>query len=153
MTLTALPVRDLTLTATFGYTNAELAADAPDLGGVKGESLPDTPDVTAALLAEYRFDVSNYDAFAGGTVRYVDDRSASFDLSSGMPQYELPDYTAADLRTGLTVGGTRFQLYCKNVTNERGQLSAITGTSLFGGPANVSILQPRTYGLSVDVSF
>ncbi|HEY5759793.1 MAG TPA: TonB-dependent receptor [Steroidobacter sp.] len=153
LTLTALPIRDLTLTATFGYTNAELAADAPDLGGVKGESLPDTPDVTAALLAEYRFDVSNYDAFAGGTVRYVDDRNASFDLNSGMPQYELPDYTAVDLRTGLTVGGTRFQLYCKNVTDERGQLSAITGTSLFGGPANVSILQPRTYGLSVDVSF
>ncbi|WP_198683781.1 TonB-dependent receptor domain-containing protein [Peristeroidobacter agariperforans] len=153
MTLTALPVPDLTVMGTFGYTNAELAADAPDLGGVKGESLPDTPEVTAALSAEYRFGLASYDAFAGGTVRYVDDRSANFDLSSGMPQYQLPDYTAVDLRTGVTVGGTRFQLYCKNVTNERGQLSAITGTSLFGGPANVSILQPRTYGLGVDVSF
>ncbi len=153
LTLTALPVRDLTLMGTFGYTNAELAADAPDLGGVKGESLPDTPEVTAALSAEYRFAVSNYEAFAGGTVRYVDDRNANFDLATGMPQYELPDYTAVDVRTGLTVGGTRLQLFCKNVTNERGQLSAITGTSLFGGPANVSILQPRTYGLGVDVSF
>jgi iron complex outermembrane receptor protein len=153
MTLTALPVPDLTVLGTFGYTNAELAADAPDLGGVKGESLPDTPEVTAALSAEYRFGLSSYQAFAGGTVRYVDDRNANFDLSTGMPQYKLPDYTAVDLRTGLTVGGTRFQLYCKNVTNERGQLSAITGTSLFGGPANVSILQPRTYGLGVDVSF
>lgn len=153
LTLTALPVRELTLMGTFGYTNAELAADAPDLGGVKGESLPDTPEITAALSAEYRFDLGNYDAFAGGTVRYVDDRNANFDLATGMPQYELPDYTAVDLRTGLTVGGTRLQLYCKNLTNERGQLSAITGTSLFGGPANVSILQPRTYGLSVDVSF
>ncbi|MFC4308196.1 TonB-dependent receptor domain-containing protein [Steroidobacter flavus] len=153
LTLTALPVRELTLMGTFGYTNAELAADAPDLGGVKGESLPDTPEFTAALSAEYRFDVSNHEAFAGGTIRYVDDRNANFNQSVGMPQYELPDYTAVDLRTGLTVGSTRFQLFCKNVTNERGQLSAITGTSLAGGPANVSILQPRTYGLGVDVSF
>nr|WP_298718517.1 TonB-dependent receptor [uncultured Steroidobacter sp.] len=153
MTLTALPVPDLTLMGTFGYTNAELTADAPDLGGVKGESLPDTPEVTAALSAEYRFALSNYEAFAGGVVRYVDDRNANFDLAQGMPQYHLPDYTAVDLRTGMNVGGTRFQLYCRNVTNERGQLSAITGTSVLGGPANVSILQPRTYGLSVDVSF
>lgn len=153
MTLTALPIPDLTLMGTFGYTNAELTADAPDLGGVKGESLPDTPEVTAALSAEYRFALSNYEAFAGGVVRYVDDRNANFDLAQGMPQYHLPDYTAVDLRTGMNVGGTRFQLYCRNVTNERGQLSAITGTSVLGGPANVSILQPRTYGLSVDVSF
>lgn len=148
-----MPVRDLTLMGTFGYTNAELAADAPDLGGVKGESLPDTPEITAALLVEYRFQLSNYEAFAGGTVRYVDDRNANFDLSTGMPQYELPDYTAVDVRTGITFGGTRFQLYCKNITDERGQLSAITGTSVLGGPANVSILQPRAYGLGVDVSF
>lgn len=153
MTLTALPVPDLTVMGTFGYTNAELAADAPDLGGVKGESLPDTPEITAALSAEYRFALSNYEAFAGGVVRYVDDRNANFDLAQGMPQYKLPDYTALDLRTGMNVGGTRLQLYCKNVTNERGQLSAITGTSLAGGPANISILQPRTFGLSLDVSF
>ncbi|WP_161966126.1 TonB-dependent receptor domain-containing protein [Steroidobacter cummioxidans] len=153
MTLTALPMDDLTIMGTFGYTNAELAADAPDLGGVKGESLPDTPSITAALSAEYRFALSNYEAFAGGIVRYVDDRNGSFDLAQGMPQYKLPNYTAVDLRTGMNVGGTRVQLYCRNVTNERGQLSAITGTSVAGGPANVSILQPRTYGLSVDVSF
>jgi len=153
MTLTALPVPDLTVMGTFGYTNAQLAADAPDLGGVKGESLPDTPEITAALSAEYRFALSNYEAFAGGVVRYVDDRNANFDLAQGMPQYKLPDYTAVDLRTGMNLGGTRLQLYCKNITNERGQLSAITGTSLAGGPANISILQPRTYGLSVDVSF
>lgn len=100
-----------------------------------------------------RHDLASYDAFAGGTVRYVDDRNANFDLATGMPQYALPDYTAVDFRTSLTIGGTRFQLYCKNLTNERGQLSAVTGTSLLGGPANVSVLQPRTYGLSVDVSF
>lgn len=153
LTVSALPVPELTLVGTFGYTNAELTEDAPDLGGVKGESLPDAPKVTAALSADYRFGLSSYEAFAGTTVRYVADRNASFDLSPGMPQYELPDYTAVDVRTGIEFGSARVQLYCKNVAGERAQLSAMTGTSLAGGPANISMLQPRTFGLSVDVSF
>jgi iron complex outermembrane recepter protein len=153
LTVTALPVADLTVVGSFGYTDAELTEDAPDLGGVKGESLPDAPAVTAALSTDYRFGLRSYEAFAGTTVRYVAERNASFDQSAGMPQYELPSYASVDVRAGITLGSVRAKLYCKNVGNERGQLSAMTGTSLFGGPANVSILQPRTFGVSVDMSF
>jgi iron complex outermembrane recepter protein len=149
LTVTAVLIPDLAVVGAVGYTNAELTADAPDLGGVKGESLPDAPQVTAALSADYRFGVGSYEAF----VRYIADRNANFDRSVGMPQYKLPDYTAVDIRAGITLSGARVQLYCKNVGDERGQLSAITGTSLFGGPANVSILQPRTLGLSLDMGF
>jgi outer membrane receptor protein involved in Fe transport len=153
LTLTALPVRDLTVVGTLGYTNAELTENAPDLGGSKGESLPDAPEITAALSADYRFALLSYEAFAGTTVRYVADRTSSFDQSPGMPQYPLPEYTAVDLRTGILLGSTRFQLYCKNATDEWGQMSALTGQSLAGGSIDVSALQPRTFGLSVDVSF
>jgi outer membrane receptor protein involved in Fe transport len=153
ITLSAVPVRDLTIVGSLGYTNAELTEDAPDLGGVDGESLPDAPEITAALSADYRFGLASYEAFTGTTVRYIADRNASFDQAVGMPQYELPDYTAVDVRAGLILGDARVQLYCKNVADERGQLSAITGTSVLGGPANVSILQPRTFGLGVEVSF
>jgi outer membrane receptor protein involved in Fe transport len=153
LTVTALPVRDLTIVGTFGYTNAELTEDAPDLGGVNGESLPDAPELTAAVSADYRFSLSNYEAFAGTTVRHVADRNSSFDQNGGMPQYQLPEYTALDLRTGVTLGSTRVQLYCRNVTDEWGQMSALTGMSVAGAPIDVSALQPRTFGLSVDVSF
>ena len=70
-----------------------------------------------------------------------------------MPQYRLREYATVDLRGGVTLGSARLQLYCRNVGDERGQLSALTGTSLSGGPANVSILQPRTVGLSVEMNF
>jgi iron complex outermembrane recepter protein len=153
LTLTARPVRDLTVVGAFGYTKAELSEDAPDLGGVKGESLPDTPEITAAVSADYHFALSNYEAFAGTTVRHVAKRDASFDLSPGNPQYELPEYTAVDVRTGIELGSARIQLYCKNVGDERGQISATTIMSLAGGPVGVSTMQPRTFGLSVDVSF
>ena len=153
LTVTAIPVPALIVVGAFGYTDAELTEDAPDLGGVKGESLPDAPELTAALSADYRFGVGGYEAFAGTTVRYVADRNANFDQSVGMPQYKLPDYTAVDVRGGVTLGSARLQLYCRNIADERGQLSAFTGTSASGGPANVSILQPRTLGLSLDLSF
>ncbi len=152
-TASAMPVPGLTLTGAVGYMNAELSENAPALGGIRGESLPDVPAITAVLSADYRFGWNNRDLFAGTTLSYLGDRTASFDGSVGMPQYELPDYTAVDLRAGFVVAGTRVQLYCKNVGDERGQLSAMTGTSVFGGPANVSLLQPRTFALSVDVTF
>ena len=153
LTVTALPVRDLTIVGSFGYTNAELTEDAPDLGGLKGESLPDAPELTAALSADYRFGLGNHQAFAGTTVRHVADRTSSFDRNLGMPQYQLPEYTAVDLRTGISLGSTRLQLYCRNVTDEWGQMSALTGMSVAGAPIDVSALQPRTFGLSVDLSF
>jgi iron complex outermembrane recepter protein len=153
LTVAAAPDANLIIGGAFGYTDAELTEDAPDLGGVKGESLPDTPKITATVSAEYRFGVGSHEAFAGTTVRHVADRNANFNRSIGMPQYRLPEYTTVDVRGGVTLGSARLQLYCRNIGDERGQLSAITGASLAGGPANVSILQPRTFGLSLDMSF
>lgn len=153
LTVTAMPARGLTIAGAFGYTDAELTQDAPDLGGVRGESLPDAPEVTAALTADYRFGLASYEAFAGTTVRYVDDRNSSFDRSPGVPQYRLPAYATIDVRVGIDLGSSRVQLYCKNVTDEWGQLSASTGQWRPGGSIDVSAMQPRTFGLSVDMSF
>ena len=46
-----------------------------------------------------------------------------------------------------------FDLYAQNVTDERGQLSAYTGLSGFGGPARVSVIRPRTIGLVIGKDF
>lgn len=152
-TVMAFPLRELMVVGAFGYTDATLSDDAPDLGGVAGESLPDTPRISATLSTDYRFDLHGREARLGTTVRHVAERNASFDLNTGMPQYELPAYTFVDVRAGMTLGATSIKLYCKNVGDRRGQLSAMTGMALAGGPIQVSMLQPRTFGLSVDVTF
>ncbi|MCE3284331.1 MAG: hypothetical protein K0R70_587 [Steroidobacteraceae bacterium] len=150
LTLTAIPVDALTLAGAFGYMNAELSEASPDLGGANGESLPNTPEFTATLSADYDFAGG---ASLGATYRFVDERSSSFDASASLPQYDLPDYQVVDLRGGFQFGAAEVQLYVKNLLDERGQLSVYTGQTLLGGPANVSILQPRTYGLSVNFGF
>lgn len=153
LTLTLVPTPRLTLVGAFGYTDAQLSEDAPDLGGVDGDRLPDTPKFTGALSADYGFEIAGREAFAGATVRHVTDRVSSYDASGGVPQYELPEYTTVDLRTGLQFGDTRLQLFVKNAFDERGQLSATTGFSALGGPAWVSLVQPRTIGLNLVTQF
>jgi iron complex outermembrane receptor protein len=153
LTLTAVPVDALTLLGTFGYIHAVLSADAPDLGGVEGEVLPNTPKYTAALSGDYTFPVAQFQGFAGATYRYVDTRFASFNANPGIPQYTLPSYSALDLRTGISVKSTRVELYVKNVTDRAAELSAETILSAAGGPAQVTLLQPRTVGVSVSTKF
>jgi outer membrane receptor protein involved in Fe transport len=153
LTLTWVPVPQLALVGAFAYIDAELSEDAPDLGGLEGDRLPDTPDFTGSLAADYSFELGGREAFLGMTVRHVTDRVSSYDASAGVPQYELPEYTTVDFRTGIQLGAARLQLYLKNAFDERGQLSATTGFSALGGPAWVSLVQPRTIGLNFITQF
>ena len=153
LTLTLIPTQHLTLVAAFGYIDAELSEDAPDLGGLEGDRLPDTPEFTGTLAADYSFEVGGREAFLGTTVRHVTDRVSSYDASAGSPQYDLPEYTTVDLRTGLQLGSARLQFYVKNAFDERGKLSATTAFSALGGPVWVSLVQPRTIGLNLITQF
>jgi iron complex outermembrane receptor protein len=153
LTLTFVPTAQLTLVGALGYVDAELSEDAPDLGGFAGDRLPDTPEFTGTLSADYSFEVGGREAFLGTTVRHVTDRVSSYDVSAGSPQYDLPEYTTVDLRTGLQFGSARLQLYVRNAFDERGKLSATTAFSALGGPVWVSLVQPRTIGFNVITQF
>ena len=153
LTLTLIPTPHLTLVGAVGYIDAELSEDAPDLGGLEGDRLPDTPEFTGTLSADYTFEVGGRAAFLGTTVRHVTDRVSSYDSSAGSPQYDLPEYTTVDLRTGLQLGSARLQLYVRNAFDERGKLSATTAFSALGGPVWVSLVQPRTIGFNVITQF
>jgi len=153
LTLTFVPTPQLTLVGAFGYIDAQLTEDAPDLGGVKGDRMPDTPEFTGALSGDFAFEVGSRDAFLGATVRHVADRVVSFDASASIPQYDLPEYTTVDLRAGVQLGASRLQFYVKNAFDERGQLSATTAFSGLGGPVWVSLVQPRTIGVNLISRF
>jgi len=153
LTLTALPVPALSLVGTFAYINAKLTADAPDLGGADGDRLPDTPKFAGTISGDYTFNADGYASTIGAMVRYVGDRLHSFDASAGEPQYHLPSYTSVDLRGSIAFGSANLRLYVRNLFDERGQLSADTVLTQTNGPAMISIMQPRTFGMSVDVKF
>jgi outer membrane receptor protein involved in Fe transport len=149
LVLSARPTRGLDLAGAFAFQDAELSEADPDLGAANGERLPNVPRVTAALNADYELPLGSWQPTVGATLRYVDDRTSSFDNNASRPQYHLPEYTTFDLRAGFTLGAVDAQMYVHNLFNEHGQLSSML--SVFG--ARIGILQPRTIGLAVTKQF
>lgn len=149
----ARPSTDLTVTGAFAYNDSEIGEDNPSIGAAKGDRLPNVPKFTATLSADYVFTANAAQPFVGATLRYVSDRNASFDQSVGFPQYELPEYTSVDLRTGLFIGPVKGQIFVRNLFDERGQLSANTSLAPAGASVLTTLIQPRTFGLSASMAF
>lgn len=157
LTLTARPFEGLTLSGAFAYQFARLTEDAPNLGGHDNERLPNVPHFTAAVNADYAWDLLGFAVTTGATVRFVSDRRSGFYGFHGapppLPQYDLGSYTTLDLRAGTTLGPVDAQLFVRNVFDDRGQVSASTSAATLGGPAWVSLVQPRTIGVSLTSHF
>lgn len=153
LTLTARPGRAITMTGTMAYNDGYVTDANAGLGAADGERLPNTPHFTAALNADYRAVSSPLHPSLGATLRYVSNRTASFNANAQLPQYRLPDFASVDLRAGVTAGPVDVRLYVRNLFDERGQLSAQTVLSSFGGPAQVTIVRPRTVGLELSTRF
>lgn len=149
LTFTARPTNALTVTAPLAYMDARMREADADLAAAKGERLPGIPEFSASLSADYELPVGSLQPTLGATLRYVDDRNASFDGSTSNRQYRIPDYAAVDLRAGITWGVVDAQLYVRNLLDERGQLSAY----YVAGLPRLAILQPRTIGISLSTSF
>lgn len=153
LTIDAIPVQNLTLTGAFSYTDAELTSNSTALGAISGDPLPNIPKFTGAVSADYQYPIAGIETFYGATLRRVSARLASFDGSVTEPQYHLPAYTQTDIRTGVELHHWRIQLYARNLFDSHGQVSANTAYSAFGGPAQVTIIQPRTIGVSASTHF
>jgi iron complex outermembrane recepter protein len=140
---------DLTISASVTWQDAELADASPlDLRGQKGERLPNVPHFMAGLTADYKLSFGAFGPTVGATMRYVGDRTSAF-TQTPTGNYHLPEYTALDLRARLNFGAVQAQLFARNVTDERGELSALTGI----GTPRVTIMQPRSFGVTVSTSF
>lgn len=147
LSLSARPAPGFTATGAFAFQDAKLSEADPDLGAAKGERLPNVPKFTAAVSVDQEFRMEDIDLSVGATLRYVSDRTASFDGSSS--QYQLPDYASVDLRAGLVIGSFSTRIFVLNLLNERGQLSNMFPQ--FG--SRIAIQQPRTIGLATTIEF
>jgi outer membrane receptor protein involved in Fe transport len=148
----------LSVTLSGAYTDAKLTQDTdPAVGGLDGDALPYVPKWALALGGDYEWSAfGDATAYVGGQVSYRGDREANFDNRLGPPtlaRREADAYTQVDLRTGVLWKKWSLELYGKNLTDERG-ITDIQAPGLFpAGAAAISIIRPRTLGLSVGVRF
>jgi len=153
---TLTPVRGLTFTENLAFTDAHLTADAPPnfLNAPAGSRLPYSARFTSQLGADYTVALAtNWSGDLGLRYSYVGKRIADFVRSPTVPRFQLPAYNTVDVHAGLTHGNYTGTFYVKNVNDERGMLgdSPLTLSGL--GDYAVTIIQPRTYGLTLTVTF
>jgi outer membrane receptor protein involved in Fe transport len=150
----------LSVTFAGAYTDAELTEDTdPLVGGLDGDALPFVPEWTLALGGDYEWGVFNdATAYVGGQVAYTGDRLADFGnrvdpLEPTSARREADAYTTVDLRAGILWDNWSLELYGKNVTDEDG-ITDINAPGLYpNGAAAISVIRPRTIGVSVGVRF
>ena len=160
-----LPVHGLTFQWTGAYTDAKLTSAAPAIYANNGDPLPYAPKWTTSVDGQYEWAAfADYKGLVGATWSYIDSRSSDFsstpptyDFSTNPPtlvtppgQMVLPSYNTWGLRFGLQNAHYRFSLYGKNLSDEHGY----TNYSANGAPyTTVTVIQPRTFGVSVAASF
>ncbi|HEX5787121.1 MAG TPA: TonB-dependent receptor [Woeseiaceae bacterium] len=149
----------LTIKAMVAYTNAELAADEPDLGGADGEQLPNSPEWQSALDVDYRFDVAAVPAYVGLSWRYKGDMPVGFPgytdgdgtfWEPSAPRLTIDGYSVVDARAGVTLGAVDLALYVTNLLDEWAYTNF--GAS-FTGPSLATPTRPRTVGAIARFNF
>ncbi len=141
------------------YVDAKLSESARGLGGVDGDQLPYIPEWSNTVNIDYTTDVGNTLVTMGATWAYIGDRYTAF-ASSPDPALErapgshvkLPSYNTFSARIVLNFDRFRVRFYGTNLTDERGLTGYFTGGG-FNHTGRGLIIQPRTFGVMVGVSF
>jgi hypothetical protein len=142
------------------------APGVPNLtGGLAGDRLPYTPEISANLAVDYEWALSgSAEAFVGANIRAVSDQAAGFDQEYRADfgrRLVIDGYETVDLRAGAYFGRYSLSVYVRNLTNSDGLINAggyprqippvVGGTNL---PfATAASLRPRTIGVTVGASF
>ena len=151
------PIRALTFGANAAFTDAELTEDAPEIGGLDGESLAYVPKFSGSLTADYNFRVGNLPAEIGGGIRHTGKRYN--DVGPAFPtgtRLTVGAYTAVDLYGSVTfLERFKVRAYVRNLFDEGGPLARSVISDAAQLPSFISVvpLQPRTVGLALDAEF
>lgn len=156
--LTFAPLDSLTLMAAIGYTDARLEADDPNVGGAKGDELPNSPDWSGTLGFHYDFNIGGATAFAGGSYRYNGEVPVGFEgvtidgrfHAAASPRYDNESYDLLNLQLGFATPRFEVSAYVTNLLDEYAYANITTS---FTAPAVAIPLRPRTIGVMLKTKF
>jgi len=149
------PLKGLVVSWTGAYTDAVLTSPAPAVNGVAGDPLAYVPRWSTTLDGEYEWAAFlDYRSFVGATWTFVDSRSTDFASSAATvpAQLQLPSYGTVGLRLGLENLHYSATLYGKNLGDVRG-ITSYFSSGAPGLQGDISVIQPRTIGLTLAAKF
>jgi iron complex outermembrane recepter protein len=144
------PIERLRLGLNVAFTDATISNTVPGLGAVKGDRIPNVPRWSGSATADYEIPLTEVlTANLNVGYRYTGDRYSRF--SSNPRAINLGSYGAIDVAASVTDGQWTVRLYGKNLTDKRGYSSDLGSAGV--GLQNLSIIQPRTIGVAMDLRF
>jgi iron complex outermembrane recepter protein len=141
------------------YTDATLDRVPPEenpSGNVPGVQLPDVPEWSGAVTADYGFTFpGGHPAHVGAGWRYVDERTTAIAQEPVNFAYLMPSYNSLDLNADVAFDAFTVRLFVRNVTDERAYTGGGTIVNAANQPIQIDlgVLRPRTFGVSVDFAF
>jgi outer membrane receptor protein involved in Fe transport len=152
-TASFVPTGGLSFSLNGAYTDARLTqATDPIVGGLNGDPLPYVPKWSFGLSGDYEWKVGkDWTLLVGAGIGYVGERTFDFVTRKDGSLLKLDSYPTVDLRTGVYFGQWSFELYGKNLTNERGITGVAAAGALPNGALGLALIRPRSIGLSVGV--
>lgn len=146
----AQPIDGLTLGFNAALIDARLAGDAPAVGGLNGDVLPNSARISASASADYEFaGIGASRAYLGASLRHVGERKENFVRGRGRERLSLPAFATLDLRAGLRWDSWDLNFYAKNATDTR-FVETLT-TNFY--PVAAAIGRPRTVGAFVSMRY
>jgi iron complex outermembrane recepter protein len=145
------PMRGLQVYGNVAYQDARVSEDFPAGGAIAadGDRLPLVPLWSGALGADYTVPLTGaWKAQLGADWHHVGQTLGLFP-NAGAVRFVHPAYDVVGLRLGVTDDRWTIMFYARNLGDDRGQ----TADYNFGTVSRVSVIQPRTFALSVAVNF
>lgn len=151
-TLTAVPLRGLTLIGNVAYTNARLTDAAPSAGALADDEQPFVPRWTGALSADYQRQFFNdFTGALGASLNYIGERRSNYTDHGGV---NLPSYLEVGLRASISYKTWTLDGFAKNLNDSRGITAYASETvTATGNPFEAAIVQPRTFGFQLSKTF
>ncbi|WP_417438476.1 TonB-dependent receptor [Idiomarina sp.] len=150
---------NLAFKAAAAYNESTLNEDEPELFGLKGATVPNTPKWTFNSSVFYDYQLPyNMNGWISASANYKDSMNSAFvNGDPENPSVNLPsdDFTTINLTTGVEKNNWLFTLYVNNLLDKKAytffNANAVPGSDVVditGIP-----LEPRTIGVSVSYSF
>jgi iron complex outermembrane recepter protein len=143
-----IPGFDLLLGASATVLKDVITQAAPGVNHV-GDRVPNIPQFSTNVYADYGFPVFGWDGTARAEYQYVGDNFSDF--NSTRPVYTRQgDYSLVNLRLSFAHDAYKAQLYLNNVFNTLGIITTSIDTRT---PVEAFATRPRTVGAELSYSF
>ena len=128
------------------YVDFSLDSAQPTLNALKGDRLPNHPDLTLHGYALYDFPVSaGWNGFVRGEMSYTGEIVANFIGDPSIPRPPTGDYTLAQVRGGVANDQWEIALYINNLFDTEGHSFRFEDWT---GRIETFVLRPRTMGVN-----